>query len=93
MFHPFRIVFDAIQRFTENHHKRIESVSCGLMVASAAVMPSLFPEPLGLRGFYKAYFFFPPILLCLMLTMDSMMALWALASIPFIWLNRVELLL
>jgi len=93
MAYPFRTVLGAIQRFLKNHRKRIESISCGLMVASAAVMPSLFPESLGLRGFYKAYFFFPPLLFCLVLTIGSMMAVWALASIPFIWLNRVELLL
>jgi len=90
--YPFRTIFGAIQRLLESHRKRIESISCGIMVASAAVMPSLFPESLDLRGLYKVYFFSPRLLSFLLLTIDSVLAVWALASMSFVWLNRVELL-
>lgn len=90
MLEYFLAVFLAFRGFTECYRDGIEILSTGLMFGSGAVMPPLSPESLDLRGLYKAYF----VTLLLhnpLLTAGSMMAFWALASITFMWLNRIEL--
>jgi hypothetical protein len=53
---PFITLCQAIQTFIENHLSRIRCWSCGVMVGSSVVLPSLYPAALDLRGLYRLAF-------------------------------------
>jgi hypothetical protein len=53
MMYPFLKIIDQGRKFIEKRRKEIKRLSCGCMVASGAVLPTLWPASLGLRGPYQ----------------------------------------